>query len=329
MNAEAKQEYLRGRYHWNTWSAEGFRRALEHFDRAIAHDPLFAQAFAGLGDAYGAMSYYGHIDPADGFPRARAAAERAIALDPDIGDPHVTMAIERLFAGWDWAESERHLKTAIRLSPKLALAHSVYALFLGTAGRPEESLKEASAGRDLDPLSLFANMGVVWAYHFAGRHEDAIREARKTLEIAPGFEEATNVIVSGYEWLDRYRDAIAMMGEKCWGVPLDRAELLQAFESGGREGYWRKRLEMLDRVAATAPPVIHFAYTISYFYLGQPERMLDHLELMVEHHVGGCVFAGADQCLVTLRGNPRYEALLKRIGVPQPQTASAPHTTST
>jgi serine/threonine-protein kinase len=329
VNADAKQEYLRGRYHWNTWSPEGFRRALEHFERAIACDPLYAQAFAGLGDAYGAMAYYGHIDPRDGFPRARAAAERAIALDPDIGDPHVTLAIERLFAGWDWAASEGHLQTAIRLSPKLALAHSVYALFLGTVGRPEESLKEALIGRDLDPLSLFANMGVVWAYHFGGRHEDAAREAKKTLDIAAGFEEAVNVIVSSYEWLNRYRDAIAMMGATCWGVPVNPAELLAAFESGGVDGYWLKRLEMLDRVAATAPPAIHFAYTVCYYYLRQPERMVDHLELMVEHHVGGCVFAGADQCLVTLRGNPRYDALVKRIGVPLPRTASAPHTAST
>ena len=135
INAEAHQEYLRGRYHWNTWSPDGFRRALEHFERAIAHDPLYAQAFAGLGDAYGAMSYYGYIPPEDGFPRSRAAAERAIDLDPAIGDPYVTLAIERLFWGWDWAASERNILKAIRLSPKLALAHSVYSLLLATCGR--------------------------------------------------------------------------------------------------------------------------------------------------------------------------------------------------
>ncbi len=103
VNVEANQEYLRGRHHWNTWTPDAFRRALEHFERAIAHDPLYALAYAGLGDAYGAMSYYGLIAPADGFPRARAAAVRALELDPEIGDPLVTLAIERLFWGWDWA----------------------------------------------------------------------------------------------------------------------------------------------------------------------------------------------------------------------------------
>lgn len=327
INAEAHQEYLRGRYHWNTWSPDGFRRALEHFDRAIAHDPLYTQAFAGLGDAYGAMSYYGYIPPQDGFPRSRAAAERAIELDPEIGDPYVTLGIERLFWGWDWAESERNLLKALRLSPKLALAHSVYSLLLATCGRLDESLKEALIARDLDPLSLFANMGVAWAYHFAGRHEDAAREALKTREIAPGFEEAGNVLITSYEALGRYPEAVeAIAGQRCWGLQFDARELMAAFERGGPQAYWLKRLEMMDALAPSAPAAVHYPYTIVHHYLGDTERMLHHLEQMVEHHVGACVFIAADRCLATLRGDPRYDALVKRVGVPLPHTASAPRT---
>jgi tetratricopeptide (TPR) repeat protein len=260
-------------------------------------------------------------------PRARAAAQRAIELDPTIGDPHVTLAIERLFSGWDWDSCERHLLKAIRLSPKLALAHSVYALFLGSASRPEESLKEALIARDLDPLSLFANMGVVWAYHFGGRHEDAMREARKTQEIAPNFEEAGNVIVSTLESMGRYREAIAAMGSgKCWGVPVNPAGLLEAFEARGERGYWEQRLEMLNSVAATAPPAIQYGFTVVYSYLGDTDRMLYHLEQMIDQHVGGCVFIAADECLKGLRGNPRYDALVRRVGAPLPHTVSAPHT---
>lgn len=329
-NAEAHQEYLRGRFHWNSWTPEGFRKALEHFDRAIAHDPLYAQAFAGLSDAYGAMSYYGYIDPRDGFPRARAAAERAIELDPTIGDPHISLAIERLFSGWDWEACERHLLKAIKLSPKLALAHAVYALFLGSASRADESLREAMIARDLDPLSLFANMSVVWAYHFGGRHEDAIREAKKTQEISPNFEEAGNVIVSSYETLGRYREAIAAMGPgRCWGTPVDPAELLAAFEAGGERAYWEKRLEMLNRIAPDAPAVIHYGFTIVYTHLGDRERVLYHLEQMVDNHIGGCVFIAADEVLKPLRGDPRYDALVTRVGAPLPRAASAPHTALT
>ncbi|HEY4657949.1 MAG TPA: hypothetical protein VIH11_00430, partial [Gemmatimonadaceae bacterium] len=327
VNAEAYQEYLRGRYHWNTWSPDGFRRALEHFDRAISHDPLYALAFAGLGDTYGAMSYYGYIDPTVGFPRSRAAALRAVELDSDIGDPYVTLGIERLFFGWDWEDSERNLVKAIRLSPKLALAHSVYALFLGTCGRQEESLTEALVGRDLDPLSLFANMGVAWAHHFAGRHEEAARETVKTREISPGFEEAGNVLISAYEALGRYPEAAkAIASQRCWGLQFDARELLAALERGGPQAYWLKRLAMMDALAPGAPAAIHYPYAIVHHYLGDTERMLYHMEQMVEHHAGACVFIAADRCLATLRGNPRYDALVRRVGVPLPRTASAPHT---
>ena len=330
VNAEAYQEYLRGRYHWNTWTPDGFRRSLEHFDRAIANDPLYAQAFAGLGDAYGAMSYYGHINPAVGFPRARAAALRAIELDPEIGDSYIPLAIERLFFGWDWAECERNLLKAIRLSPKLALARAIHALFLGTCGRPEESLKEALLARDLDPLSLFANMSVAWAYHFGGQHEDAAREAIRTQEIAPGFEEAGNVLVSSYEALGRYPEAAeALARHRCWGLEFDAHELLAAFEHGGPQAYWRKRLETIDAQAPGVPPAVHYAYAIVYHYLGDTERMLYHLEQLIEHHASGCVFIGADFCLSSLRGNPRYDALVKRVGIPLARMASVPHTALT
>ena len=107
------------------------------------------------------MAYYGFVPPGEGFPRAGAAARRAVELDPDLADAHVTLGIERLFWGWDWPAAERELQTAIRLNPKLALAHSVYGLVLGTCGRHEEAKEHVLHARELDPLSLFINAGVV------------------------------------------------------------------------------------------------------------------------------------------------------------------------
>src|SRR4029453_8359341 len=175
VHPEAYQEYLRGRYHWNNFSADSVKRARDHFERAVDLDPTYALAYAGLGDAFGAMAYYGFVAPADGFPRAAAAARRAIELDPGIADAHVTLGIERLFWGWDVAAAERELQTATRLNPKLALAHSVFSLILAVVGRDAEALREALLGRELDPLSLFTNVGVAWVHHFAGRPEDALR----------------------------------------------------------------------------------------------------------------------------------------------------------
>lgn len=331
VNAEAYQEFLRGRYHWNNFSPESLRRAREHFERAIEFDPSYALAYAGLGDAFGAMAYYGFILPADGFPRAAAAAHRALELDPAIADAHVTLGIERLFWGWDWEASERELLTAIRLNPKLALAHSVYGLVLGTCARHEEARTHVLKGRDLDPLSLFINAGVSWMHHFAGRPVDAAREAQKTREIVPGFEEAGNALIASCELLGRYEEAAALMARQpCWGIPLDGQALLEAYRQAGARGYWLKRLELVDRAAAASAstPLVEFAYAITLSRLDRFDEAIDHVDRMVDRHTGGSVFLGVDPFLKSLHGHPRFEAALKRVGVPLRQRASAAHTAS-
>lgn len=330
VNPDAYQEYLRGRYHWNNFSPDSLKRARDHFERAVALDPTYALAYAGLGDAFGAMAYYGHIVPAEGFPRAAAAARRALELDPDVADAHITLGIERLFWGWDWPAAERELQTAIRLNPKLALAHSVYGLILAVGGRQDEALKEVLYARELDPLSLFINVGVAWIHHFAGRPADAMREALKAREIFPGFEEAGNVLTSAYEALGRYEDAAAIIAQQpCWGFRLDGAALLDAYRKAGPQGYWRSRLEMIEALSPSAPPIIHFARAVVHRYLDQTDEALHHVERMVEEHIGACVFLGVDPNLAPLRDHPRYQAALNRVGVAPQRMASAAHTAST
>jgi serine/threonine protein kinase len=330
VNPDAYQEYLRGRYHWNNFSPDSLRRAREHFERAVELDPTYALAYAGLGDAFGAMAYYGYIAPAEGFPRAAAAARRAIDLDRDVADAHVTLGIERLFWAWDAVAAERELQTAVRLNPKLALAHSVLGLIVSVVGRHEEALQHVLYARELDPLSLFINVGVAWIHHFAGRPEEAIREAVNAREIVPGFEEAGNVLISSYEELGRFEEAAAVIAQqRCWGLVLDGHALAAAFRRGGEREYWRTRLELMNLVAADAPPTFHFAKAVVHLHLGEVDEALDHLDRMVEAHTGGCVFLGVDACITRLAGHPRYEAILKRVGVAPPRGASATHTVST
>ena len=185
VDPEAYQEYLRGRYFFNAWSPDGFRRALEHFERAIEHDPTYAPAYAGLGDTIGCMSYYGLIPPRDGFPRAQAAAEKAIALDPELADAYGTLALGSLFHRRNWQDSERQFRQSIALNPKLASVRAFFAILLATMGRHDESIVEARTGRELDPLSPLVNMSVGWALYFAGRFEEAIAELQKLARSAP------------------------------------------------------------------------------------------------------------------------------------------------
>ena len=326
VNPEAYQEYLRGRHFWHQWGADSFRRAIEHFERALSHDPQYALAYAGLGSAYGALAYYGLMTPGEGFPRARAAAERALEIDPRLADAHVVIGLERFFSGWDWPAADASLRRALELQPDLPSAHAVRSLYLATMQQLDEALESALRARELDPLSPFINMGVAWVHHFAGRHAEAMREVQDVLALRPGMDEARNVLVSSLESLGRYEQAAKSIDRHCcWGLQLHGDALLAAFKAGGPESYWRKRLDQM--YGPGEPPVFSlFSFAVAHCQLGEFDRALDHLERMVDAHSGGSVFIGVDSTLARLRGLPRFEALLKRVGAPQPHTASALHT---
>ena len=318
VHPEAHQEYLRGRYHWNSWTYDGFRRALDHFERAIGHDPLYAAAWAGLGDTCAAMAYYGFVSAADAYPRARAAALKAIELDPELADPHVTLGIERMFHGWDWIESERAFKRALKLNPNLARAQLLYGLYCSTIGRHDEAVRLSRVARDLEPLSPVINIGIAWSLHFGGRQEEAVREIHRVEELAPGFEEAGNMLITCLEELGEYAAAADVMSRQCcWGVPLDGAALSRAFAEGGERGYWSKRLELLERAAETPTSAREYHMAVSLVHLERLEEALDALQRLVDRRAGMCAFLRVDPCMRRLHQHPRFAALVQRIGIPR------------
>jgi serine/threonine protein kinase len=332
VDPEAYQEYLRGRHHFNTWSQEGFRRALEHFERAIERDPTYAPAYAGLGDTIGSMSYYGFVPPEHGFPRAQAAAHKAIALDPDLADPHGTLGLGAIFYLWDWEAAERHFKKSISLNPKLASVRSFYAVLLSTTGRHDEAILEARTARELDPLSPLVNMCVGWTLHFAGRANEVISELLRTRELMRGDarDEPTSVIMISYELLGRFEDAARIgMNARCFGIPVDGEALLAAYRADGPRGYWLERLAELDRAAPTARALIHFTYAYVLAQMGRAEEAVQHLTTLVDLHHGAAVLFAGDPALASLRGRADFEALMARIGAPRLPTVSAARTAST
>jgi len=324
VDPEAYQEYLRGRYHWNNWTPESFRKALEHFERAIGQDPTYALAYAGLGDVLGSMAFYGFVPPGEGFPRARAAAQRALELEPGIADAHVTLALVYLFFERNWEAAEREFKSAMKLNPQLAIAHAFYALYLASVLRHDEAIAEARLGQKLDPLSLLPNLCVSWALHFAGRAEEALKETLRLRELVPGLEEAGNILVNSYENLGRYEDAIAIAAQQpVYGVRLDADALRNAYRTGGVEAYWAaKRNQMRSAPFLRSED---FVYAVLHTRNGEIDLALERLERLVNGSSGMAAFVQTDPCLKSLRGNPRFEALIQRLGMP---TASAPHTVS-
>ena len=144
----------------------------------------------------------------------------------------------------------------------------------------------------------------------------------------PGLEEAGNILIGSYELLGRFEDAAQLAGEqRCWGLPLDGARLLDAFRAGGAQAYWRCRLELMrEALTGVTAPAVNFGLAITHLQLGEIDPAIDALEAMVDAHAGGAVFIGVDPTIRTLRGNPRYDAILRRVGSPM---ASAAHTAST
>jgi serine/threonine protein kinase len=327
VNPEAYQEYLRGRYLWNNWTPESFRRSLEHFERAISIDPAYGAAYAGLADAVGVLAYYGVIPPEDGFMRAKAAARRALELDPEFADAHASLGLSHLFWDHDWPAAEREFKAAIDLNGQLALPHTLYAFWLMSIRRFDESIAEARTAQHLDPLSLFVNMGLCWAYHGAGRYEEAIRETLRTRELSRDSIESVNLLVNCYEETGRFEQAARLCGEyPVCGVRAEGDELLDAFRRGGEQAYWRKRLELLRRAPDQSGRITVFTYALIHAYLGEDDLVYDRMERLVDGRAGNCVFFNVAPAFKHLRQQPRFLAILRRVGVP---TASAPHTVST
>jgi serine/threonine-protein kinase len=327
VNPEAYQEYLRGRYLWNNWTPDSFRRSLEHFERAISIDPTYGPAYAGLADVIGSLSYYGLIPPADGFPRAKAAAERALELDAQLADAHASLGLSLLFWDHDWPGAEREFRSAIDLNSQLALPHALYSYYLMSVGLHDAAIEEARTAQRLDPLSLLINMGVCWAYHFAERHEDAIRETLRARELTRDFREGGNVLANSYEELGRFEDAARICGEfEVCGVRVESSELLDAYRLGGEKGYWRKRLELVRQAPEQAAAMTDFVHAMLYAYLDEDDLAYERIERLVDARAGACVFLNVTPAFKKLRQQPRFQSIVRRVGVP---TASAPHTVST
>ena len=209
QNPEAYRSYLEGRYWWNKRTEEGFRKAIESFQQAIDEDPSYAQAYAGLADSYNMLGQYEIVPPSEAFPRAEAAALRALDLDETLAEAHTSLGWARM-SQWRWQEAEREFQRAIELNPGYATAHHWYARYLSwSPGRIDEALAEIKRAQELEPLSLIINSALGEALDWAGRYDEAIEQFRKTLELNPNFAPAHQFLSLPLGQKSMHEEAIA------------------------------------------------------------------------------------------------------------------------
>ena len=322
-DAEAYRFYLKGRHHWNRWTEEGFYKAIEYFQQAVEKDPSYALAYTGLADSYVLLGWNSYLPPKEAFPKGKEAAKTALRLDPDLAEAHTSLAALLWLHDWQWKEAETEFKRSLELSPTYPTANHWYAEFVMTMGRHKEAIARMEKGQEFDPLSLIINVAVGWALYHGRRYDEAIAQLLRTVELDPNYPVTYWILGLLLRITSRYDMAIAE-GEKAvsrsGGSPLMRAALAHSLGTAGRT---TEAGEMLDDLSglATKKYVAPYFFAGIYVGMGENERAIECLEKCYEEHSHWLIYLHLDPSMDALREHPRFQNLLQRVGLP-PLTAA-------
>ncbi len=318
-NTEAYQLYLKGRYYWNKRAGDAVKKGIEYFNQAIQKDPNYALAYAGLADSYNILGSNGVIPMKESHPRARVAALKALEIDDNLSEAHTSLAAIIADFYWNWPEAESHFRRALELNPNYPTAHSWYCQYLVRMGRLNEAIQEAKRAQELDPVSLVMNVNLGQTFYWARQYDQAIEQFQKTLEIDPNFVPAYLHLGLVYLQKRMYQEAIASFekGSTLAGHNTDMVGLLgHAYAAAGRKDEALKILNELNELSKQQY-VSPFAIALIYVGLGEKNQAFTRLEKAYEERVWLMGLMKAEPIFDPLRSDPRFEDLLRRIGLPQ------------
>lgn len=314
QNAEAYQIYLRASFLQSKVTPQDSQKAIEYFQQAIALDPDFALAYVGLADAYANFSDFKFVPPREYMPKAREYLLKALSLDDQLPEAHVSLGENLLAYDYDFAGAEREFKRAIELNPNYAPVHLAYGELLANLSRREESSAELRRGLDLDPISLPANNLYGHSLFLARRYDEAIAQFEKTLELNAIYFPPHNGLAFVYEMKGDYAASIAerVKINELVGTH-QRAELIQkSFDEGGWQGFLRAVTNERQPIPFPSSVVV-----ASYAELGEKDKAFALLNKLYEDRDSTLVALKVDPRLDSLRSDPRFQDLLRRIGLPQ------------
>jgi TolB-like protein len=332
VDPEAYDAYLRGRY-WNDKATlEGGRKALEYYQKALAKDPSYALAYAGLANAYLTVWSSDYLSHNEAPPKVNEAALKALALDPSLAEPHFSLGLIKLFVDWDWSGAEAELKQAIALNPNFAAAHQGYSYYLVIMERLDEAVNESERARDLDPFDFWTNQWLGQALYHARRYDDALRQIRRTLEMFPDRGNFYGELADVYEQKKMFAEAFAARQQALSlnilasnvAAPKDPrvtsliTPLGEAYKRAGYRGYLLKQIQVLEQGHPEGLTLAGLAHL--YAMLDDEPHAMNCLERAYEEHQWAVLYVRTAPEMDSIRSSPRFRDLVRRIGFPQPSS---------
>ena len=309
QNPEAYNLFLKGLYFWNKRTAEDIRKAIDYFEQAIKLDTNYALAYARLADSYGLLPFYTSILPKEAFSKAKVAVMKALDIDETLAEAHSALGFIRMYYDWDWEAAEIELKRAVQMKPSYVTAHHWYAEYLSWVGRHEEAIAEIRRAHELDPLSLLINYMKAYVFFYARQYERAIEQCQQTLELDPNFAMPYATLGRAYLEKGMYEEAIVAFQK--WG---SKPGLGFAYALAGKRdealGILEEMKERWKRGDIRALPIARV-----YTGLGEEDLVLEWLEKSFGRREPRMVLLNVDPRFDSLRSNPRFKALLKKMNL--------------
>ncbi len=316
QNTEAYQDYLKGRYHWNRTSPDSLHRSVDYFRQALQKDPDYALAHAGLADSYCLLAFSDLLPPAEAMPKAKESALRALEIDPDLAEAHASLAGALKVLDHDWPGAEQRYRRALKLNPNYVHACRGYAALLAGVGRFAESMVQIGRAHELDPLSVVVSMEAAWALFMARDYDQAIQQAWRVTDMEPEFASAQFILGLACEQKGRFGDARVALERSLIGSqghPAGLASLGHVLAAMGHVEESRRMLERVNQLAARRY-VAPFWLSILSAGLGDTNAALEHLARGYTQGDVWMVWINTDPRLDGLRGDARFQDLLRRVG---------------
>jgi serine/threonine-protein kinase len=313
----AESLYMKGRNAWNKRSPDDINMAAGYFSEALKLDQNYAPAYAGQADCYNMLATYGANAPAEAFPKARKAAEAALAIDNNLAEAHAALAYAKFRGDWNWPEAELEFKEAIRLNPNYASAHQWYASYLAAMGRFDEAIAETRRTQELDKTSLIINSHFGLIYFFSGHFDDAIEACQKTTKLDPKFFVARRYLGLAYAQKAMYKDALEQYEkalELSKNLPLIRVERASVLALSGDAGKAQSELKELQEIAKQRYISSYHVATV-YVALKDRDRAFEWLEKAFAERADWMVFLNVDPRFKSLRSDSRFTDLLRRMNL--------------